>query len=194
MGILGGSKSLLWDLWDPNRAPRPPQGCARYGPGCPPEAEIGCFTMRQQKILRKPTRPGPAYQRLQTPRGPLAINHSELRGATCCTSTVRPVLLHLYCETGPKPIGVCGTTCCTSTELRGTTCCTSTVRWCGAATEGDVRTCCCTSTVRWCGEMRKESLIAVKLKVDLEILLRKHEMPLLKCRLSENCVKIIKNA
>ena len=56
-----------WELWEPNRAPGPPQWCVRYGPGSPPEAEINCFTKGKQRILRKPTRTGPASKRLPTP-------------------------------------------------------------------------------------------------------------------------------
>ena len=60
-----------WELWEPNRAPGPPQGCLRYGPGSPPEDEIGCFIKVKQRILRKRTRPGPCPQMRPNAPGPL---------------------------------------------------------------------------------------------------------------------------
>ena len=57
----------FWELWEPNPAPEPPQGCGTYGPGSPPEAEIIGFTIGKQGILKKPTSPCPASQRLPTP-------------------------------------------------------------------------------------------------------------------------------
>ena len=69
---LGDRRKLHLGLLEPNPAPGPPQGCVRYGPGSPPEAEIGCFSIGKRRILRKPTRTGLVHKCAPTLRDPLS--------------------------------------------------------------------------------------------------------------------------